>query len=67
VGARSDGVLLAVGAAVLAQPARPETAAAAPLDALRKSLRLIRAMTSPLELPRSLDCDGKVQRFSPGW
>src|SRR5205814_842957 len=47
VGARSAGVVIAVGAAVLAQPARPETAMAAPLDALRKSLRLIRAMTSP--------------------
>src|SRR5438445_7045895 len=47
VGARSAGVVVAVGAAVRAQPARPETATAAPVDALRKSLRLIRAMTSP--------------------
>src|SRR5437879_9568869 len=47
VGARSAGAVVAVGAAVRAQPARPVTATAAPVDALRKSLRLIRAMTSP--------------------
>src|SRR6058998_3813 len=48
VGMSSDGVVVAVGAPpMLAQPARPETAKAALPDAFRKSLRVIRAMTSP--------------------
>src|SRR5437899_11565166 len=48
VGMSSDGVVVAVGAPpMLAQPVRPETAKAALPDAFRKSLRLIRAMTSP--------------------
>src|SRR5256712_5855887 len=48
VGMSSDGVVVAVGAPpMLAQPVRPETAKAALPDAFRKSLRVIRAMTSP--------------------
>src|SRR5260370_20807125 len=47
VGARSDGVDVAVRAALPAQPANPEAATAAPLEALRQSLRLLRAMTYP--------------------
>jgi len=56
-GARSPGVLVVVGAPpVLAQPARPERATTAD-EALRNSLRVIRAMTflpeaTVAELPR---------------
>src|SRR5881628_2534321 len=49
LGARSVGVVIAVGAPPMpAQPARPDTTTAVP-EAFRKFLRVIRAMTSPLD------------------